>query len=83
MENKLEIQLEKIEPSTYFSKDLLNNAILLNEHLARELSGLQECKVSRITSKVIDLASATAILSQLALTSLPDADTVIQNRVSH
>lgn len=62
---------------------LIYNAVQLNEHLSEELSSLQNKKASKITTKVIDLALSTAIISDLAFSKLSDTDTVIQNRVGH
>lgn len=83
MTRKNEINLEIVKEKDYLEKTMIYNAIQLNEHLAEELSSLQEERKSKITNRVINLAIATAVISDLAFLNLPDADTVIQYRVSH
>lgn len=77
------VDLETVRERDYLAKSMVYNAIQLNEHLSEELSGLQEERKSKITNRVINLAIATAVISDLAFSKLPDADTVIQNRMSH
>ncbi|MGX4686328.1 hypothetical protein JNUCC83_05430 [Vagococcus sp. JNUCC 83] len=62
---------------------LIYNAVQLNQHLSEELSSLQNKKVSKITTKVINLSMSTAVISELAFSKLSDTNTIIQNRVSH
>lgn len=83
MESSSEFQFEKVDPSSYIKRDLLYNATQLNEQLAKELSLLQEERHSRITTRVINLAMATATITKLAELNLSDSYAVIQNRVSH
>ncbi|MGO2265820.1 MAG: hypothetical protein ACTH54_03175 [Vagococcus salmoninarum] len=77
IDNVEEVEAEQIKMS------LIYNAIQLNEHLSEELSNIQNEKHSKITTRVINLASATAVISELAFSKLPDTDTVIQNSMSH
>lgn len=64
----------------YLKESLIYNAIQLNQHLSDELESLQKDKKdSRITSRVVELALATALLSNLAFRDLSDSDTVIKN----
>lgn len=83
VESGSEVQFEKVDPASYFKRDLLNNAIQLNEQLAKELSLLQEECHSRITTRVINLAMATATITKLAELNQSDSDTIIQNRMGH
>ncbi|MGJ0738940.1 hypothetical protein [Enterococcus casseliflavus] len=77
-----EVQFEKVDPASYFKRDLLNNAIQLNEHLGNELARLQENKDSRISNRVIRLAECTAKITELAISQIPDIDTIIKNTMS-
>lgn len=83
MENEIPIDLSETGRGNYLARDLLYNAVQLNEHLAKELSNLQEENNSKITARAIELATATAVITSLAELHLSDADTIIQNRVGH
>ncbi|MGM0238389.1 hypothetical protein [Enterococcus sp. AZ103] len=83
MENSSEFQFEKVDPASFIKRDLLYNAAQLNEQLAKELSLLQEERHSRITTRVINLAMATATITKLAELNQSDSNTVIQNRMGH
>lgn len=72
----------KSTPSEYFRKDLIYNAIQLNDHLAKELSYLQELKKSDITDRLIRLAEATAKISVLALIQISDVDAIVKDLMS-
>lgn len=70
-------------PKDYLKENLIYNANQLNQHLSDELESLQKDKKdSRITSRVVELAFATALLSNLAYRDLSDSDTVIKNTMS-
>lgn len=83
METSPQFQFGKVDPSSYIKRDLLYNATQLNEQLAKELSLLQEECHSRITTRVINLAMATATITKLAELNQSDSDTIIQNRMGH
>ncbi|MEO1768310.1 hypothetical protein [Candidatus Enterococcus ferrettii] len=70
---------KKAGPSQYLKKDLLSNAIQLNEHLSRELDKLQEYENSRVSNRVIRLAEATSKITECALTQISDIDAIIKN----
>lgn len=80
---KIKVDSTKVLEAEQIRMSLIYNAIQLNEHLSEELSSIQKEKQSKITTRVINLASATAVISELAFSKLPDAHTAIQNSVSH
>ncbi|MBO0456321.1 hypothetical protein JZO77_06160 [Enterococcus hulanensis] len=82
MGDKAEIQEKNLHSASYLSRDILYNAIQLNEHLSNELAQLQENQVSRISNRVIRLAECTAKITDLALSQISDIDAIIKNTMS-
>lgn len=63
-------------------KEILYITRQLNDHLAKELSRLQEEKNSRITLRIIKLADITSRFNGLLTTQVSDINAIVQNLMS-